>query len=182
MKKIIGTLLLAVGLLSCSSCTKKPGPEPTPPTPIVDAGAEVEASPVPQMEVVIGDTWNFTLPNRNWHAEPVSEQITAYANDVDKNLILFAKEPFEGSTQQYALLAVRSHKDNGGTLVASKPVVIENVNFIFIELAKNNDPHVWAWLTVKNSFGYSFVCGGLETDDNFQRTLCESVARTMQLK
>lgn len=182
MKKILGTLLLAVGLLSCSSCTKKPGPtEPVPPIVVVDAGKEAEAS-VPEMEVVIGESWNFTFPSRDWHASPMGEGINAYLNEKDKNLTILVREEFAGTLQQYALLAVRGLKDSGGNLVLTKPTVINGVNFIFMETVRGNDPHIWAWLATKNGSGYTFVCSGIESADDFQKKLCESIALTIQLQ
>lgn len=182
MKKILAAMLLAIGLLSCSSCTKKPGPaEPVPPIAVADAGKEAEAS-VPEMEVVIGDTWNLTFPNRNWHFTPMGEGFNAYLNEIDKNLSVMVKEEFAGTTQQYALLAVRALKDSGGALILTKPVVINGVNFVFMETARGNEPHIWAWLATKNGSGYSFVCSGIESADDFQKNLCESIALTIQLQ
>ena len=173
MKKIIATLVLVAGLVSCSSCAK-------PIDPVVPDSGSADAG----LEVVIGDTWNFTLPNTGWRYEPVdgAQSLNVYKNDTVNNLIIFAKEPFVGTLQQYSLLSVRGIKDTGTlSIIVSQPFPINGLQFITVGAVKPDGNHFWVWVAVKNSIGYTFVCGGAETPDTSQAKLCEQIAGTIQI-
>jgi len=174
MIKIILTLCIALCLVSCSSCG-------SPSNPIAPDGSFNPS----EGEVISGDTWKFILPSSGWQANPMGDggtTINVYTNGTVKNLIAFAKEPFTGSIQQYMLLATRGLKDSGGTLDnLSQLLFINNTNFVSMEATTSSGRKIWSWLSVKNGYGYSFVCSGIDSNDESQHHLCEQIAQTIQL-
>lgn len=174
MKKFIILLFVVMGLTSCSSCATTK--EPTTPDGSVDASGR---------ETVVGDGWSFRLPSPGWKLSPKTDSgppFNLYVNDSVKNMILFAKEPFTGTLQQYMLLAMRGVKDSGGTVVdLSQLAIINDVNFVSLEVSASSGKLIWTWVAVKNGWAYSLVCSGTVSSDDTQRTLCEQVAHTIQI-
>lgn len=192
MKKIIGVLLLACGLVSCSSCT---GPKTGPNVPdgTVDAGVDagVDAAPVPV--TVLQDNWSLTFPNSNWRVDETdalnalredgdTAKMTPFVNEVERNLIIVATEQIPLNTQQMALLVVRGLTDSGAKILSSKMVSLNNSDFFYIESQRPGDERVWAWVGVKSGTGYSIACGGLDGASTEQFLLCDQLASTFKVK
>lgn len=182
MKKFV-LFLLACGLISCSSCAKKPvlnevETGPTVDASLVDSGT---ASDVQDSSLTVGnDNWSFVLPSSDWEPQRNGVDPAVFLNEKEHNLVVFLKEEFPGTTQDYALFAVRGMKEAGATLVSSSQVKINGINFVLIESTKGS-VRVFQWVAAKDKAGYGLSCGGLDENDH-QKTLCVSIANTLNIK
>lgn len=192
MKKfLLVTLLMSLGLISCSSCAKAPQTEPAPvptPTATVPAPVPTATTPPPAPSTVVAqENWSFD-PGEGWKVlmPPNNEAIkTALLNPEKKLLVIFTKEEFLGTQEQYALLNIRATRDSGATLVGSSTVEVNGVKYTLIETFKVNSNgvkvNVWQWLTVKSSRGYVFTCGGPSSLNPSAQTDCQAVASTLKI-
>lgn len=180
MKQFVLAAILALGLVSCSSCTKPNDVPITTPTATVSVPTPT-ATPVDTNVTLSKDNFKITVPNANWVAlPPTPDQIVGYLNKDKQNLVVLVKEPFSGSYENYILEAIRSVKNDGGTVVSTKQVSISNQNFVLVE-ATQDMVSIWMWVTVVNEFGYSFSCGGPQSVSD-EKDLCSSIADTLQIK
>ena len=169
MKKFIG-LALIVGAFSCASlCNKGTVDSPTNDSGIVDSG----------VQVVSGDTWSFELASSGWKREELdSSDINVFKND--STILVFVKEPFDGSLQQYTLLSVRGIRDNDlDAGVYSKSVIINGLSYQELDVLSKS--HFWVWLTIQNKFGYTFSCTGNNSDLIVQEKICTDIANTIKI-
>lgn len=182
MKKILLVSMLSLlGLISCNSCVKNDVPINPPEPPPQQVDASIPDATVDNSVSVNGPDWSFSLPSHDWVAQHSDGGTDAMlVNDQEKNLVLFLKEEFPGTTQDYALFAIQGMREAGATLVGSSMVVINGTNFVLVESNKGA-VRVFQWVTVKNKTGYGLSCGGLDADSH-QRALCMGVVNTLTIK
>lgn len=181
-KKILLTMtavLATVGVVSCSSCASKPPPEPTPvPVEVVDA-----APPAPTTVKVTGPNWELTLPGPGWDSNqscaPDGTCTTVLVNEARKNVVLFVGKPYNGTSDQYVLTAIRAIKDAGANVASTKQIQLNGHNFVLIEANRSDNVKVWLWFTILSNHGYELSCGGV--DDGHQLELCSGVASTLKI-
>jgi hypothetical protein len=184
MKRLLFVIsVLAIGLISCTSCTKKnvtPAPTSTVvvPTPV----PTVTAPPVSKDEVLSGEGYQLTVP-AGWEkyiADPATPGIElTYINDQKHNLVVLLKEPFAGSSNEYVIEAIRGLKTTGAHLTSSTQVVLNGNKFVLID-ATNEGARMWLWVTTHNGFGFALSCGGEETNPDNEK-ICTDIAATFVL-
>lgn len=182
MKKIAIALALTVGTVSCSACGKKL-PEPQP----VEAG--VTPAPAPPVtpppppapttkEVSLGGL-SVTLPNTSYNemtnAPPNAK---AFMSTSPKSLVVLIEEPFEGSFDEYAIVAILGARRSGATVHSAKQVTVNGTNFVLVESSKDSIT-IWMWVTTKDGRGFGLSCGG--PDEATQRALCTSIINTVKV-
>jgi hypothetical protein len=180
---------LIIGTISCTSCTSSQSSIPP-----ADAGnlttvvssASASTKPIASVPiitnlVVANDNWQFTLPDSNWVSKnPEQLEVKSIkVNNTTHSLLVFLKESYAGSYQDYVLIAIRGLKESGAILISSTQVNINGNNFIVTETTAN-DLRMWLWMTVKNGNGYGFSCGGSATDET-QHDICFSIASTLKI-
>jgi len=190
MKRLLFVLpLLILGLVSCTSCSKK---ETTPPP--CDGGSctfptatpTVTAPPVPTTppdQVFSEEDWSVSLPvgwSKLEPPAPVPELKLFYANKEKMNLVIFVKEPFEGTNAEYILEALRGIKDGGGKIVAARQVDVNGNKFVLVDSTRD-DIRMWMWILARNGFGYALSCGGPAADVG-QEDICTKIANTVTIK
>ena len=180
-------MLLGVGLVSCSSCAKSPQVEPTPvpvPTPAPTATTPPPEPPAPST-VVSGENWSFDPGEGFKVLMPPKDEIKAVMlNPTQKVIVIFTKEEFAGTLEQYTLLAIRGFRDSGANLTSATQVELNGTKFVLLETSKVNSSGVkivaWQWATVKDKQGYGFTCGGPATDSGAS-TLCPKISSTLKI-
>lgn len=197
MKKFLFALFCCLSTISCSSCAPKEQTQPATPAPSCSdstcpmPSASTSSSSLPPPVVldkavkVQNDNWEFVLPDSGWVKVPVNEDgiQLVMKNNERNNLVVFLKEKFDNSIEQYTLLAVRGIKDAGGTLLSVKQVELNGMKFSQLESSKPN-VRIWMWVGIKSGVAYGLTCGGPVVDDNdsSQATLCTKVASTLKVK
>lgn len=184
MKNLIMSMLLSIGLVSCSSCTPVPPPvDPIVPSATVSVTASATATPtvpVPTDTVVAKDNWEFTLPGVDWLPLQtdcdLDSCIVGMINKDRTSIVVFHSENFEGSFDEYVIEVARSIKAEEATIVLSATTQLGGNDFVLIESTRD-DLTVWMWVTVIDNKGYGLSCGG--SGDN--KTLCLDVANTLKL-
>lgn len=183
MKNFLLTIvLLAFGVISCSSCAKKPQLF-DPPAPIPVASAPTVAPPVappPPADTVVVTFSNMTVtfPTVGWEKMDSEATMAAYLNPIVKNITIIGKETFTGTASEYTLKAIRATKDAGATLLSTKQVTLNGHKFTLLESSKVN-VQVWEWTTSEAGFGYALTCGG--PSGASPHDLCFSLADTLKL-
>lgn len=188
MKRLLFVLpLLIMGLVSCTSCTKKETVAPP-----CDGGscpmptASSTTPPVPTAlpdQVLSEEDWSVSLP-AGWSKleppMPAPELKLFYGNKDKMNLVIFVKEPFQGTNAEYILEGLRGIKDGGGKIASARQVDLNGNKFVLVDSTKDNI-RMWMWILAKNGFGYALSCGGPATDAG-QEDICTKIANTVTIK
>jgi hypothetical protein len=194
----LGTLAVMLGVLSYNSCTHtdtvvsgkscvdggcpfEAATEPSSSLPMVaDAADEVLA--VRHDQLVSGDGWEFLLPP-DWKLKVSSDkQVLAMAYlESSKELVMFLREAYSAAPEGYVIEALRGIKGAGAKILSSKQQELNGVKYTVIESDKDG-VIVWAWVTVKNNFGYVFTCGGDELNQESHHISCDKIAMTLKVK
>lgn len=175
--------LVSLGLAGCAS-QPKPVAIVAPPPPLVAAVAPV-APPVstdPSVHLQ-GSNWSFTCPTKNWEPADVSGKeglLALVKNDDDKRRILFVEQPFAGPAELFPLMVLSGAKENGAQVTSTKRVVIGGTSFFYAATTTAGGVDINLWVTVKDSNGYVFMCGGAPADDLAET--CGTIASTLQIK
>ncbi len=185
---------LTLGLASCTGCTKKdttpvctgancalPSAPDAAPAP-TDAGVTPVPPATSGSQTLSGVGWSLVVPEGYDTVVDESEEKqpeVLIANEEEHSVILLIKEPFARSTSEYALAALRGITEAGGVLIANKQADLNNNKYVLLDSSKDGI-RVWAWLTVKNGFGYSLSCGGPANEDHHE-ALCTEVADSLNL-
>jgi hypothetical protein len=184
MKKLFAFLLLAAGLVSCSSCVKKDQPpvdaSVPAPTPSVDA-----AAPAPVTATFSVDNLSITMPGPGWVPQVLDPHMFKVGgampllNEALQNASILAKEETVASYDEYIIANVRAVKTAGANVHSTKQVVVNGHKFVLIESSRDN-LHVWTWVTLEKGFGYNFSCGGPVGKTN-QQDLCLGISNTLKI-
>lgn len=132
--------------------------------------------------VVAEDDWEISLPSDAWEAQKPDGDIKLVAGNKElHNLIMFAKEEFPGSFEQYVRIMIKGLRQQSH-LISAKPTQLNGMKFVLVETVRSS-ARVWIWVTVRNGFGYGLTCGGVEEDgEQLQHDTCFAVANTLKLK
>ncbi len=181
-------------LISCNACTKSNNVVP-PANVCTDSGCPMDAdahetdqsvtdsvTDVSTCKIMSGDTWEFTVSN-GWESKPSSDKSIAAMlfNDSNQELIMLLREAYTGPVEGYVIEAIRGIKGANAKLVSSKQTEVNGQKFTILE-SKKGSVTVWAWVTVKNNFGYVFTCGGDESQATKHQASCLTVVNTFKIK
>lgn len=171
---IIGVWLMALGIVSCSSCAKQDVvvADAAPPVPTV------VPTPNPPVATTVDAAYqnlSVVLPGTDWKPLEAEGPMMAYISNANKLIVLLEKEETTNTLQQYLLMAIRGIKDSGGTFISLQQVVLNGHNFALLESSKN-DVQVFMWVTLKQGAGYSLTCGGPNA-----AIPCSSIANTIKI-
>jgi hypothetical protein len=173
MKNIIVIItLLALGIVSCSSCAKQDQ------TPVeVPAPAPTVVAPAPL--TINNDNLEVTFPSNDWKQLDVALNAKAFANPNLKNLVILSKESVSYTYDQYILVNLQGVKQAGGVVASVKQQDINGHKFMLVDSSKNGS-QVLMWITLENGFGYSVACGG-PSEGTKQKELCLAIAGTIKI-
>lgn len=196
MKNILLPALLCLALIP--ACAKKrtsvvtpapapvasvnpPAPPPAPePSEEADAGA-----PEAESLTIVMDNCEFTLPEVGW--EKVSPDgltaIVSLINPDKKNRIMVTSAPVSKKQAELVLQETRGAKEAGFTIISTKTVKSNGINFTLLALQKKAEDdtiQVWSWIGVKNGTLYGLRCGGLKSASD-QNAICSSVFKSLKL-
>ena len=191
------TLLLVFAALAvlCSPCVQsKPAPT-APELHDCDAGScslrdaavagETTAGTPETKEVFGEENWQFTVNGPGWErTKSNSPDIKlVIANEKQECLVLILKEQTNDSFGQYIIGSIRAFVISGYRVSAIKQVKLNNIPFVEVQI-NGTDATVWAWIAVKDGFGYGFSCGGDINPDagSALHDLCQSIANTFEVK
>lgn len=194
MKKLLLILpivlpALILGLMSCTSSS--PSKDVTPPcdastcaTPSAAPTASDSAPAVSTDQVLSEQDWSLSVP-QGWAkmSAPIDDaNIKVFMGNQDKkNLVIFVKEAFLGSSAEYALEGLRGLKDGGNKISTARQVDLNGNKFVLLDSSRDN-LRMWMWVTAKNGFGYAFSCGGPVDDTGDQENTCTQIANTLTIK
>lgn len=188
IKYTIALLSVILGLTACTSCIKKN-------QVLIDSSASdasvsdapVEATSILDSSnpiIISNNNWQFTLPSDEWKLtssdDGGSETYFLYENKKEKSLLFFVKEPFNGLTQDYALIAVRGLKESNLNLRSSSQLVIDAKTFVYLELF-NDNIKIYQIMLSQDKFGYSLSCGGLDIENVFKEK-CMTIFKSLKIK
>lgn len=176
MKKILACLL-ALGLASCS-CTKEKVVTNTVPE-VSSTSVEVTLPETKLPFVVSLEDVELVLPSEDWKlvSNDKTEIKLLAKNDKLNNLVVFVKEQFKGTYDEYALTNIRGLKDQGAVITKSDQFEFGGVTWVFVS-STNKDVNLYQWVTYRNGYGYALSCGG---KDNDQATVCQQISSTLKL-
>lgn len=191
----LSCLPLIICLISCNACTKSNNVVP-PGNVCVDSGCPMDAHDADQSvndsvdssvdaavsKVISGSSWEFTIPT-GWESKKSSDKTVAALlfNEVNQELVMLLHEPYNGPVEGYVIEAIRGMKDVGAKLISSKQTEINGTKYTLLESKKNSN-YVWAWVTVKDGYGYVFTCGGDENELFKHQASCLSIVNTFKVK
>lgn len=157
----------------------------TPPvaSPVVQVTPPPVKTASEEVMVVADDNWEFTLPSKKWVPVPnAPEAITrALINNTLINLILFVKEPFSGTFQQYALFALNDVKESGAIVISAQEKKIHDLTFIVLEImGETGINKTWMFISYLSDHGYLFACTAPIAKQ--EDSLCFSIASTLKIQ
>lgn len=185
MKRLFSLFaIVSLALITCcaqhdTSITKSP------------SSAEAKASmpnepnaPPPSMYLISESNWQFTLPSDGW--VPMNEIPTditrALINPRRHNMILFVKEEFSGTYQEYAVLAIKSMEENDLTIISARSTIIHERKLIVLDVVSSkSSTETWTWIFFENGYGYLLSCTGLAADATLQ-DLCLGIGSSLIIK
>lgn len=192
-KNIFFAILLAIGLVSCSSCTKKTSlTEPviviTPSCigdncSVTSAPSSVPIVTTPTTQVSIGDFWEVSYPIDWKKKDSTDPDVKAfYADSITNSMSLIAEEEFDGTFDEYVIATLRSLKSNDVTIVSSS-VSFKNGNKVAFIVSENSDVKALMWIVVKSGKAFSLSCGTqIKTDDSADEVICRKIGESLKLR
>lgn len=182
--KRVATMLI-VGLTLFLVCSPQDVPVQTDNQPL-DCG---NACPMPKVinvpTIVITEVrqenWQFDLMDDGWKdAEPSTLNAKSVKINEEKGCKLFLlKESTNDSLSKHAVETLRGFTEHS-IYVDSVKIAIINGNKYIASLLADDLSTIWIYMTVKDSFGYTFVCG---CDDNKTGSeVCPGTAGSLQIK
>lgn len=150
-----------------------PLPEATPPPPPIHT------------ENVGQENWSFTLIGDGWAPRDLEtdEIKVAMENHNIMCMVFVVKEQTTDSFGAYVISTIRSFSESGATIDAVKVVMVNGQKFVLTQV-DHQDEVVWAWVTVKDGFGYGFTCGcDINPDAGAaQHDVCQHMVDTFVIK
>jgi hypothetical protein len=158
MKKILISVMMCLSLSACAGHNAE-SPVVTP--PVWDPQVAPNNSPVSANQVITGDNWSVTIPG-NWQKVPSDDEPAiklSYGNPDTKTLVILDVEPFQGKIEDFAQATGASIIQQGGSLLGSNKVNINNQDYYLLVGVKSSAT-LWGWVTIKNGTAYGLICGG----------------------
>lgn len=192
-KRIVFSLMVLFFAGICfASCVDRGYMQPNPPSdPVVDAGVDspspVVVVPNTQLhfapKLVVAENCEFVLPSvdSEWMLveKNVPDGVKVWVNPPKHLIVLFAKDQFAGTFEQYAVLAIKDLQEAGGHLVAAKVFVNNGLQLLQLEGTGNNSK-VFTWAGAARGNGYILTCSGAIEDDKV-KDLCQGIASTFKI-
>lgn len=199
MKRFVHILsFLALGLASCTGCTKTDTTvpvctgsncdtsKPDAGLPPVVLGADTDASTPepPDLPPVkfAGPDWEFSTPH-GWNIIEVEDDLNpeiTIANMEERNLIMLIKDPAQGSTPEHVFNLVRGFTQDGVAVHSTVQTELNGKKFLLLDTSSEG-ARMWFWITVQNNVAYSLSCGGAEDEDHHEG-ICKEVAASLKIK
>jgi len=186
MFKLLSFCLLSFCLISCNGCSSTKSVSSQPLSPAVQeseggSGGEIsqrDFTLTPVNQTVKGDSFQFSLP-ADWEVEASDPLIkSVLINKEKQGLVMMEVFPMNVSTDEFALLVIRTLKQDSVEVKNSSTVNINGQDFVTFD-ADLDGLTAHMWLTVKNDLGYEFSCGAKTLD---VKDLCISFADTLEIK
>ncbi len=179
---ILAIMLVAIGTVSCSSCTKETTTPDAGSPPVPSSSTTVTPEPpkpVPGPVTIKEGKWEFTFPTDGWkRVENPPPHSIAFINQEVKNITIMVDEEFTGTYDEYALNAIRGIRAAGATVASAKQVEINGTKFVLVDSSKDG-MRVWLWVTLKGGRGNALSCGGGDTTSTHD--LCFGIANTLKI-
>lgn len=172
MKKILSLLMLSLGLSACNSCSKDPVVVPIP------SASNTAVTPPVNEKVVQRDSFRFILPSHWIQQEATEAYMILYADPAQEALVMLSYFDSLLSYDEFVLYFIRELKDNGGEIVQSSTVVINNHTYTYLMVNKDN-MRAHMWLTIYQGKSYQFTCGAKVED---VQTMCTRIANSLHLR
>lgn len=177
--------MVAVSIVSCSSCAKKI-PNPTvvdAQPPIVDASDDIFVESAPTNVWSLGN-FQITVPNADWQPQALDPHIfkvpgsLPLLNSALQNAIVLVREETTDSYDSYIINSVRGARESGATVTSTKQVTVNGHKFVLVE-SNQSGILMFAWVTLEKGVGYALSCGGPGPAN--QQDLCNGIANTLQI-
>lgn len=164
MKKlfILATMLMMC-IIACSACSKKSLPQE--PVSECDGGSCPLTNP--NITVVSEENWTFSLNGSGWvkkdsPSESIKEVLENQSKDTKVLFVKdFAKDNAKNDFVVYVLGSLRALVSAGLQVKQAVPITINGLPFLQARLVRpGTNIVIWAWLTLKDTYGYGLLCGG----------------------
>ena len=181
VKHIVVTLIVAACLfLVCApqppveggSCGENSCPFPN--TPVINVAPIV-------ITEIIQENWSFDLLDDSWQdRELASPNVKVAKVNHDKACKLFLmKEPTEDPLSKHAVETIRGFTESNVKVDSIRILQINDNRFIAVMFIDGADT-IWVWMSVKDNFGYTLVCG---CDSNAVASqVCPNIAESLEIK
>jgi hypothetical protein len=170
MKKLLSITALALGLVSCSGCTKKD--QATVEVPVAEPAPELKAT-----LLVKNDNLEVALPSTDWESVDTGGLFNAWRNVLLKNLVILSKDVIATSSEEHILSLLREIKSNGSVIKSTEVLTINGHAFILINSFRSN-VNIFMWISTEKGVAYMFSCGGAA--ENNQHDLCYEIAQSIK--
>lgn len=182
---IVISAFLLIGLVFCG-----PKPAQLPSAGQPSASLSASAKPVSSEDASTpikttahhGDTWEIDIPP-NWvetSDKDIPSIIELSLSDRD-GLVLFSKEKFSGTLEDYSLISVVGLSEM--EIVVDDSFYIEKGgNRYFVLYSSHGSVNMISWMAVKNGFGYILACGGQEDFEPTSEKECFKMFQSLKIK
>lgn len=177
--------MLIVGLTLFLICSPQDVPAQSD-NQVIDCG---NACPMPKVinvpTVVITqvsqENWQFDLVGDGWEdRDPTTDNAKAVKVNEDKDCKLFLlKEPSNDTLSKHVVETLRGFTEHSIYLDSIRFSIINGNKYIGSLLTDGPDT-IWVWMTVKDSFAYTFVCGC--ADNVIGSKVCPETVESLQIK
>ena len=137
--------------------------------------------------VLSQDNWKLSVPDTGWlnNDPPQPGFKVLLTNDEQHALLILIKDqlPNDETFAQFVVDTIKIDEASDVLVNAVKQVRIHDTKFIMVQGNRKGDT-VWSWLTVKDGFGYTLLCGGeIDVDaGSSMHDMCQSIASTLEIK
>ena len=192
LKYLLGFVVLFLFFsmfISCTSCSGVNNSNHVVDAGLVDAGVMPSASttseplvPLPDQEVVKGDTWEISIPSGSDKTIDLQKDIvlSVTSQDLVSFILLLTKESYKNDYDSYLIYAIRSIRATGAEIEDTLPVLNKDQKYTLFK-ARKDEVSIFNWVTVKNGFAYTLSCGG-SSEDEFLEETCTEMFNSLKLK
>jgi hypothetical protein len=193
MKHITVLVFVILSLiLVCASRSNDDGPvvaqtcsDASCPFPRKDAAITVLAK-LTEITEIARENWQLDLPGEGWEVEGSSqpEMKVVRLNSSKECMIVLIKEPTDTSFGQYVIESIEAFNARGAQITIIKQVTLNQQKFVLLEGNVFSSDAFMAWNSIKDGFGYSFICFYHPNVDagSAQHDLCIEIANSLQIK
>lgn len=127
------------------------------------------------------ENWQFDLLDEGWEDRELSTpNAKAVKVNKDKECKLFLlKEPSNDTLSQHVVGTLRGFTEHSINVDSVRFVIINGNKYIGSLLTEESNT-IWIWMTVKDSFAYTFVCGC--ADNVVGSKVCPDTVESLQIK
>lgn len=191
-KRILLTLLvLVVGLIVFCGPKQDNNVNDTPTTctssscPLRNPARSITV-PTVYMEMVDADNISITLPVPGWIKQDVSDETVKIAQKNEEHECMFRviKEPTDSTYAKYVTATLRDFSIEEIRFDQVRQIVINKQRFILAQGLLEGRTALF-WITVKDGFGYWFMCGcsgNMNAGTMKHHELCQSIGDSIQIR